>query len=291
MGGIVRVSGSGLGCPDWPLCYGKLIPPMELEPWIEYIHRLSAASSGFIILLMFIACVSRFGISDRRSHLAVIATVLLVIQALLGALTVLSEINPLIALAHTGIATSLVGTLALITASVFVSHKSRLDINLLPDIHRFFRRICILGLTTFVLILSGAYVTRTDGASLACLQIPLCGISITEMMFQQWIHMTHRIIAFIVAVVMLIMVLHSVILGYKFISRFVYAMGIILSIQILLGLGNVLLKMPNELRAAHLTAGILFFSVTMVLIGVIWYAISDKYLLLDDKAHTSNHGR
>ena len=103
--------------------------------------------------------------------------------------------------------------------------------------------------------------------------------------------MTHRIIAFIVAVVMLIMVLHSVILGYKFISRFVYAMGIILSIQILLGLGNVLLKMPNELRAAHLTAGILFFAVTMVLTGVIWYAISDKYLLLDDKAHTSNHGR
>ena len=200
------MSGSGLGCPDWPLCHGKIIPPMELEAWIEYTHRLSAASSGFIILLMLIACLVRFGLSDIRSSLAIISTVLLVIQALLGALTVISEINPLIALAHTGIATSLVGTLALLAASVFVSTTLRLDINRLPDIHRFFRKLCALGLATFILILSGAYVTRTDGASLACLQIPLCGIPITEMMLHQWIHMTHRIIAFVVVVIMFLTV-------------------------------------------------------------------------------------
>ena len=41
LGGFVRVSGSGLGCPDWPLCYGEIIPPMSYETLIEWGHRTS----------------------------------------------------------------------------------------------------------------------------------------------------------------------------------------------------------------------------------------------------------
>ena len=43
LGGIVRITDSGLGCPDWPLCHGKLLPPLELHTLIEYSHRLSAS--------------------------------------------------------------------------------------------------------------------------------------------------------------------------------------------------------------------------------------------------------
>ena len=49
MGGVVRVTGSGLGCPDWPLCYGQVIPPWELTSWLEYLHRLSAAVAGVVL--------------------------------------------------------------------------------------------------------------------------------------------------------------------------------------------------------------------------------------------------
>ena len=49
LGGIVRVTGSGLGCPDWPLCYGQLFPPLELKAIIEYTHRFVAMIFGIFV--------------------------------------------------------------------------------------------------------------------------------------------------------------------------------------------------------------------------------------------------
>ena len=52
LGGVVRVTGSGLGCPDWPLCYGRVVPPWELTALIEYSHRMVASAIvGPLVLL------------------------------------------------------------------------------------------------------------------------------------------------------------------------------------------------------------------------------------------------
>ena len=116
LGGVVRVTGSGLGCPDWPLCYGSVIPPWELEAWLEYIHRLSAAVSGVFTFLMVATVFMRYGLRSRMFLAASLAGALLLTQAALGAFTVLSEIEPGWALLHTGVATGLVGVLSLIVA-------------------------------------------------------------------------------------------------------------------------------------------------------------------------------
>ena len=52
IGGVVRITDSGLGCPDWPLCHGKVIPPAEKTVLIEFSHRTAATIVGFLIVAM-----------------------------------------------------------------------------------------------------------------------------------------------------------------------------------------------------------------------------------------------
>ena len=210
MGGVVRVTGSGLGCPDWPLCYGKVIPPWELTSWLEYMHRLSAAVAGFFTFLMVISAFSRYGARGATIHLVLLSAVLIVIQAGFGAYTVLSELSPGVALIHTAIATSLVGVLAVIVARTAVPMTPQsAEVALDNRWDRFRRLILALAAVAFIVVLTGAYVTRTEGASLACTSIPLCGISIGDMATIHWIHMTHRIAAFLVAVLMLVAIIRG----------------------------------------------------------------------------------
>ena len=276
MGGVVRVTGSGLGCPDWPLCYGQVIPPWVLESWLEYIHRLSAAVAGLFTVLMVASAFARFGTRGVTMQLVVTSAVLIVVQAGFGAYTVLSEISPLVALIHTAIATSLVGVLAVVVARTMAPVRSHsIDMELDGTWNGFRRLIVVLAAAAFVVILSGAYVTRTEGASLACTSIPFCGTSLAGNAPVQWVHMAHRVAAFTVGVVMLVAFVRARRLGHPGVRQVTALAAALLAVQIALGMGNVLLQLPNEIRAMHLVAAILFFAVTMLFIGRLWNGASE----------------
>lgn len=276
MGGVVRVTGSGLGCPDWPLCYGQVIPPWVLESWLEYIHRLSAAVAGLFTVLMVASAFARFGTRGVTMHLVVVSAVLIVVQAGFGAYTVLSEISPLVALIHTAIATSLVGVLAVVVARTMSPVRPQtIDMELDGTWDGLRRLIVLLAAAAFIVILSGAYVTRTEGASLACTSIPFCGTSLAGNAPVQWVHMAHRVAAFTVGVVMLVAFVRARRLGHIGVKQATSLAAALLTVQIALGMGNVLLQLPNEIRAAHLVAAILFFAVTMLFIGRLWNGESE----------------
>ena len=169
MGATVRVTGSGLGCPDWPLCHGSLIPPLELTALIEYFHRLVAAIGSPLILAVV------FGAWRTRRHKrsvvgpAAVLPLLLATQIGLGAITVLLELPPWIVLVHLSVALMILGLLVVI--SVFsgdtpgVSNPAAL------------KRVAVLSslsaVALFLLLLTGG-VVRAAGATWACAGFPGC---------------------------------------------------------------------------------------------------------------------
>ncbi len=114
LGAVVRATGSGLGCPDWPTCHGSWIPPLEEKAIIEYSHRTLAAVVGLLVAgVLVMAWRSRR--EDQRSWWQALAAFgLLLVQAWLGRQVVLTELSPGLVSVHLGTAMSLLALLMLI---------------------------------------------------------------------------------------------------------------------------------------------------------------------------------
>src|SRR6202171_4701899 len=112
LGGVVRVSGSGLGCPDWPLCHGRPYPPADVHAIIEYSHRAVGSVTGILIIatVVFAWLVWR----SRRPVVAWLATASLigvVGEGLLGAQVVKTELASWLVLFHLALAMIILGFL------------------------------------------------------------------------------------------------------------------------------------------------------------------------------------
>src|SRR5437660_5481212 len=117
LGAIVRITGSGMGCGDhWPLCGGKLLPPLDLPTLIEYGHRLAAALVSVLVcgLAAYAWWLRRGAGSGERyftSGAAYVALGLLIVQVLLGAVTVKRDLPPWTVILHLGTAMLLLAPL------------------------------------------------------------------------------------------------------------------------------------------------------------------------------------
>jgi len=102
-GAAVRVTGSGLGCPDWPVCRGGLAPPLELHTWVEYGNRLF---TGVVAVACMAAGLLAFRRRPFRRDLVVLGLLLplgVLAQAILGGFTVLYDLAPGFVMGHYGL--------------------------------------------------------------------------------------------------------------------------------------------------------------------------------------------
>ena len=130
VGGLVRVSGSGLGCPDWPKCFGRWVPPTSIEQipahidptafnivlaWIEYGNRMLGVIVGISILLMTIIAVIYFKKNSKILLSSLLSLFLVIANGGLGAIVVSSVLNPFIVSLHMILALFLVSVLSYVT--------------------------------------------------------------------------------------------------------------------------------------------------------------------------------
>ena len=260
LGGVVRVTDSGLGCPDWPLCHGQLIPPFEVATLIEYSHRLSASVLSLLVLGTTI--IAWIYYRHRRWVFvpSLLAFALVLIAAGLGGATVLTELAWWFVLFHLGVAEVLVASLIVTAVSGWHSEGSLAgEAYDSPSIVHLELLVVATVIGVFALILSGSYMVGY-GAGSSCPNWPACldGNRMPEGTSYA-INMGHR---FVVALVGILLVVTSI----NALSRMASipsvawsgaALLLIFAAQVILGAVTVWEGFTAETKAIHLSAATL----------------------------------
>src|SRR5713101_673453 len=132
LGSTVRVSDSGLSCPDWPLCYGRPYAPPEIHALLEESHRYTASIVSILIIALAISALIWARKEKQVLIPALMAPFFLVIQIVLGGLTVLWKLPPTIITAHLGTALAIFAMV--ITVAVMSGKPARMTYS--PPIYR-----------------------------------------------------------------------------------------------------------------------------------------------------------
>jgi heme A synthase len=252
IGNVVSATGSGLACPDWPLCHGRLIPPLRADVLIEYSHRLSAALASVLVVAAGLTAFRTARVSGRRRiGLALVA--LLGVQIALGGITVLLRLPHLISTAHLVNALLILGGLVLL-ASAFRAHDTP------PARPAHIVRLIRAGLAVLLFQLAlGGYV-RHAGAGLACPDFPLCSGQLVPEHWLGLVHWLHRWLG----VALLGLFMHvAVACRRTTLSRASRVVAALAVLQVLLGITAVLLQLIPPVRAVHAAVGYALWAATV----------------------------
>ena len=284
-GSYVRLTDAGLGCPDWPGCYGTLTVPQSEEAisqalqhfpdsmvetdkaWVEMIHRYIAGILGLLIL--FIA-VKSYKLRDEIKitlKLPFFILALVCFQAILGMWTVTKLLQPAIVTTH------LIGGMTILGLMTFMTHR-QLGTQINNDsINTHTMTIARLSLfVLFIQILLGGW-TSTNYAALACTDYPTChGSLIPDMNFKdgfsifrelgmtsggeelslqalhaiQWVHRMGAIV-----LTALVLYLFYLLRNFPGLGFYRNLLLILISVQFVVGIANLLLHLPIALATIH----------------------------------------
>lgn len=270
IGALVRTTGSGLGCPDWPLCHGRPYPPLEQTAIIEYSHR-SAAAIVSVLVLAVTAVTLRAHRADRAlARLSVLALLLLLVQAWLGAITVQRELPSEVVSIHMANALLLLAVLSVIAALAFLGPQRRRIVT--TDRAGLRRALGIAAVAAFVVVLGGSYLVGAHATN-ACLTWPGCAqapIPFVDGSRLQHIHWAHRmsVLVGLVALGWAFMAVQTALGVGSMLRRAVHSALGLYAVQIIVGASNIWTGFSAAARVTHLAVGAAIWA----LLAVTWFA-------------------
>jgi heme A synthase len=272
VGGIVRITGSGLGCgDDWPRCHGHWIPPMTFETIIEYSHRLLAAGIVLVVgavLVRALQARAQRGFPGRGGLVrpALLAAGLLVLQVILGGVTVLLRLPSAVTILHLGTAMALFATLLVAAVRAGALGGGAVLAGEAGGAARVAGMALGGAVLAYLVVLMGALVANTQApaggapsaAALACQGFPLCNGSWLPRGDDGLVHiqLTHRILAYLLFlhVIGSAMVLRRRVAGGPVRAAGLTAVALVVA-QVAVGAGMVLMTFPPFMRGLHLLLG------------------------------------
>ncbi|MED5369602.1 MAG: COX15/CtaA family protein [Myxococcota bacterium] len=247
-GAIVRAQGAGLACPDWPLCFGQLVPALDFGVFFEWGHRALAGSISLLLLGVSVWALKEKPERQLIGKWLIVTWIILLVQIILGGLTVLELLAQWTVTSHLLVGNTFALSLGLLAALLWRGH----DPAPRPALQRGVLRLLapLAGVLLVAQMALGGLVS-SGHAGLACVTWPQC---VGTLWFPTWegpvgLHLMHRSTAYALAV------LYTIIaalawdqdsLGTK--ARIL--LGLVL-VQVALGVANVLWQLPVEVTAGH----------------------------------------
>jgi heme A synthase len=272
VGGVVRVSDSGLGCGPagsgfhgWPFCNGDVAPGVDLNSIVEYTHRVLAVVVGFMMLALVVLAWRKY----REYRLVTgVLLVLVAAQGALGGLTVEENLEEAYVAAHLGLAMLLLGLLLYL-------YRSASGVE--PEDGGPRIRVLSIAATALVFctIVAGGYMAGTQnygradyqlgqGAHHACgRQFPTCNGEFMPFGKAELvdIHLTHRAFMYLASILVIALVVTALRRGVA--TRYAWALLGLLGLQILVGALNVWLEEYELLILLHLALGTLLWATSL----------------------------
>ena len=191
VGGIVRVTESGLGCPDWPLCDGRVVPEGAKEPWIETSHRWVAGIVTVLVALVAVWAWRRY--RSRRDVFvpALTAALLVPAQAMLGAIVVWLELPGWIVGVHFVVGMVFLAATVLTAGAAWRGGVGATE--------RFVRLAWWTTGVSFLLVALGAAVVSADADHACGESWPDCNGAFAAGGGDAWLQVAHRSVAYVIA--------------------------------------------------------------------------------------------
>lgn len=281
IGGLVRVAGAGLGCPDWPKCFGRWIPPLHtgqlpagIDPstfnftlaWIEYINRLTGVGVGLLIAWLAVLALIRMRSHPRVMWPAIVAALLTAFQGWQGSVVVASELEPVVVSVHMLVALVIVSLLVYLTIQTYRLEHPEIGTRDYPTSIR----IAVFVLWVFVLVQVVLGTQVRESIEMLIRQAPL--LSDPELVARVglvgWIHTLLGIFVAIACWIVGFMIINYSAQADPLATQGAWALTGLALIQVILGLVLFVVGIPRVVQVMHMWIASMIAGLVLMLLSL-----------------------